>query len=420
MILDKTIQRGKLLLVLGVLAFSFVGAHAGFNQSTIDLAMSNKLASYDGNKSGASPSVVKSVHAFYYLTLVASLNPNATATNGKKVKDQAIAHFQHLVKGGNEPKCSNPLYGWSDGAVGLSLVLIKKTPALWNSLTPSEKEKADWLMKALAITGNWAFNDANDYKTGLGMEGNFGKRYNPNYAQGYMGVMIAFSIYFGADAGNAILKSFDYDRYMQQFRKYNWTNIITTWQKTGKKLMEQGGTDGMGGTGKGVKLPFKWNGYALNDLMGIFYSQSVTGSPSPMYSRTVINGIGPARILKGSSPVLGQRGMCLEFQTTDSKGLRSDALYALEGWMNNLITRATLKRLSKWGGVHAKIIEKLMMVGTIDLMYKLSKGYLGVSRWGSSTADDSPSGVAAAKGYYFHKDIWFNYVNGGKIREIRN
>ena len=414
MVLDLATQRRAFLLVLGVLICCFMGAQASFNQSTIDLAMKIHLSSY-ADKEGTAVSLVKATHAFYYLTLVASLNPNATATNGKKVKDQAIAHFQHLVKGGNEPKCSNPLYGWSDGAVGLSLVLIKKTPALWNSLTSKEQEKADWLMKALAVTGNWAFNDANDYKTGLGMGGNFGKRYNPNYVQGYMGVMIAFSIYFGADAGNAILTSFDYTKYMQQFKKYNWTNIITTWQKTGKKLMEQGGPDGMGGTGKGVKLPFKWNGYGLNDLMGIFYSQSVTGSPSPMYSRTVINGIGPARILKGSSPVLGQRGMCLEFQTTDSKGLRSEAAYVYDGWMNNLITRATLKRLGKWGGARVAVIEKLMMVGTTDLLYKVSMGYLGVSLWGSKITDNSPGGRIDARGRWFHEDIWYNYIYGAKM-----
>ena len=249
------------------------------------------------------------------------------------------------------------------------------------------------------------------------MGGNFGKRNNPNFVQGYMGVMTAFSIYFGADAGNAILKSFDYNTYLNQFKKYNWTNIIATWEKTGQQLMEQGGPDGMGGTGKGVKLPFKWNKYILDDLMGIFYSQSVTGSPKPMYGRTVINGIGPAHILSGSSPVLGQRGMCLEFNSTDSSGLRSDAQYCLEGWMNNLITRATLKRLGKWGGSRAAEIEKLMMVGTIDLMYKLSKGYLGISLWGTRIADDSKGGCADAKGYYFQRDIWFNYVNDEKFNE---
>ena len=417
MILGKTTQKGRLLLLLGVLICCVVGTHVSFNQSTIDLAMNTTLLSYDGNKTGCG--VVKSAHAFYYLTLIASINPNATATNGKKVKDQVIAHFQYLVKGGNEPKCSNPLYGWSDGAVGLSLVLIKKTPALWNSLTSKEQEKADWLMKALAITGNWAFNDANDYKTGLGLEGNFGKRWNPNFVQGYMGVMLAFSIYYGADAGNAILTSFDYDTYMSQFKKYNWTNIIRTWEKTGKKLMEQGGPDGLGGNGKGVKVPFKWLRLTLDDLMGIFYYQSVSGGHNPMYGRTVINGIGPAHILSGSSPVLGQRGMCLEFQSTDSSGLRSSASYAFEGWMNNLIARATLKRLGKWGGPHAAEIEQLMMVGTIDLMYKLSKGYLGISLHGQSVADDTPKGGILSKGYYFHKDIWFNYINEGKIHEIR-
>ena len=153
MTLSRKIQGGNLLLVLGALTFCAGMVHADFNQSIIDSAMNIRLVSY-ANKEGTAPSVVKPAQAFYYLTLVASVNPNATAANGKKVKDQVIAIFQNLVKGGNEPKCSNPLYGWSDGPIGLSLVLIKKTPALWNSLTSDEQEKADWLMKALAITGN--------------------------------------------------------------------------------------------------------------------------------------------------------------------------------------------------------------------------------------------------------------------------
>src|SRR5690606_13446655 len=154
-------------------------------------------------------------------------------------------------------------------------------------------------------------------------------------------------------------------------------------------------------TGKGVKLPFKWNRYPLDDLRGIFHSQSVTGSSKSMYGRTVTNGIGPAHILSGSSPVLGQRGMCLEFQSTDTGGVRSDAAYAFEGWMNSLITRATMKRLGKWGGSRLAEVEKLMMVGTIDLMYKLSKGYLGISQHGQFVADDSSSGKVVGKGYYF-------------------
>ena len=318
MFLDQTTQTGKLLLVVGVLICCFVGASAGFNQSIVDLAMSTRPASYDGNKQGTSPSVVKGAQAFYYLALVASVNHNATSSDGKKVKDQVIVHFRNVIKGGHEPRCSSPLNGWSDGPIALAIVLMKNTPILWNSLTSSEQAMADWLMKALAVTGSWAFNDENNYKTGLGMGGNFTKLNNPNYIQGYLAVMTAASIYFGADATNTILTSFSYTTYMNQFRAYNWTNIMATWEKTGQQLMEQGGPDIFGGKGKGVKLPFKWNGYTLHDLMGIFYSQTVTGSPKPMYRGNVVNAVGPAHILSGSSPVLGQYGMCLEFNTVDA------------------------------------------------------------------------------------------------------
>lgn len=385
-------------------------AQLPFSAEVIDRAMSVEFVSYEG-RVGTSPRTVLSSHAFYFLTLVSAVDPSVRGSNNQLVKERALQHLRNVVVGGREPTCSNPLYGWSDGPVALSMTIMRKTPHFWDSLTLGDRARCHWLMKALAVNGNWAFNDLNDYKTGLGEDGNFRKTHNPNYVQGYLGVMIGCSLYFGPDGCDSIFTSFSYSSFMDAFSTFGWSNILSTWKETGASLMERGGSSSAGGSGKGVKIPFVWLGSNISDVMQLFFLQSVKGGAKPMYARTVHDGIGDARIQSGSSPVLGRLGMCYEFETVDSSGLRSDALYSYEGWMNSVITRATMMYLDAWDTSGFEAIEDQMDVGSRDLIYKLSKGYRGVGKFGTRIIDDSVSGEAAKKGYLFNKDIWLNYIN---------
>lgn len=404
-----------------VLDISAVSVSASpLTQSVIDDAMAQPLLDYRaGNtwnpNAGCHPDVVKSAHAFYFLA-VAAYYDSAAASGGTLCKDRVLAHFRSVTTGGGtEPVCGNPLNSFADCAVAQSILMMRYTSSVWAGLTTAERTKADWLMKALAVTGNWGFNDANNFNTGLDNAGNFNKAWNPNFTQGYLGVMIACGKYFTAATLDSHLTTFSYTTYINQFTTYNWTRIKGNWSALGQSLMENGGSDAYGGSGAGVKVAFNYQGSGSSDPNGIFYRGAVGSTDNnSMYTQTVVNNGagGNAYIITpgSSSPVLGQVGMCKEFQSFDGGGQRSDANYCFHGWMNNVVTRSTMHLLTIWGGANQTLVETRMNVGTTDLIYKLQKGYHSWSN-GHVSGDFYESNLIADDGYLYDKELW-NKVKG--------
>jgi hypothetical protein len=226
-----------------------------------------------------------------------------------------------------------------------------------------------------------------------------------------VGVVIAASLYFGPSQLNSIFTSFDYDSFTAQLQAAGFTNILSAWSNTGATLMMQGGSDQCGGSGVGVKVPFTYFNVPLNNPVGI-YAQLADFTYQDVVTSTAANG--QAYIADHTtSPYQGQTGMEHEFNTTDSDGPRSDALYAYEGWMNSVTTRATLTALHVWGCGPTQVhVEQLMQVGSGDLLYKLAHGYegyyLGQQRLVTETqpSSDGPS----AKGFFFDQQVWQNVL----------
>ncbi len=424
----KAISLVFLLFSLGALLTfqTAVQAEHPFTPTVIDDAMNQPLQYFglDSADEGTNPGNCKRSKAFYYLTLVAHYDPTAVASDGASVKDRVLGHIRNVISGGKEPDCAGNLMGWSHNMVAQGLLLAKNTPVVWDNLSVSEKEKCDWLMKGLAIAGNWAFNDHNDYKTGLNHLGNFAKTNNPNYL-GYLQVIIAASLYFGDTTLNDIFAGFDYDAYIAKFSSLGFTNIVSCWttnrDKSGKSvdnklLMERGGKDTYGGSGSGVKVPFVWYGIGSSDRFGIFKKLVSLTYDKVVFDRIDFkekNGSDASCyiITKGtSSPYLGMYGMMDEFDTTDSKGVRSDISYAYESWMNNLPTRVNLWLLGYWRDDPEVTIP--MRVGSEDLIYKLINGWHSYSMgtfWDSNAnrvKDYYEADRCGDKGYFYDKDIW--------------
>ena len=410
------------LVVAGFLAFVLISVLPGqatttspFDQSAIDDAMSQPMKAFGPDSTGPhgdTPSVVHSAQAFFFLALVAHYDPSSTSTGGASVANQVLAIFRFYVAGGHEPACSNPLYGWGDGPVGQGLLLIKKTPALWNALTPTEQGKADLLMSALAIAGNWGFNDQNNFTTGLGGGGNFRKTNNPNFVQSYIGIELACSIYFGGAAGcNNVFSSFDFNTFTAQLTAAGFSNITASWNITGATAMNGA-----------VKAAFVYGGVPLSDPNGIYYQEAVVMS-NAMYNNTVADNAcsGAAHIVSGTSPELGLLGEAHEFNSTDSSGCRSDALYTYEGWMGSIEGRTALQVFGLWGEPcadqsHVSTVETQMNVGSTDLIYKLHQGYVGISLAGSRTITDGATDLPVGKGYLYIHNIWDKLINTGNTR----
>jgi len=150
----------------------------------------------------------------------------------------------------------------------------------------------------------------------------------------------------------------------------------------------------------------------LENVNGLFSLASVSGSPKPMYSKLVSSSgdNGKAFIISGqASPVQGQLGMCYEFDTIDTGGVRSDALYCYEAWLNSVATRSSMMMMGVWGGPNQAKVETQMGVGTADLMFKLQQGYRGAYLGKYREVYDI--GQAADRGYFYNKAIWDAYIN---------
>lgn len=393
-----------------------------FSQNLIDDAItytSNGWTEEEGNVEEAE----KTAQALYYLLLVSRFDSSAAhSTTGVSCVQSAKEKIEFFVAGGNEPfACVGPY--WGHAVLAAAFALARNTDVVYNELSEDTKARMDCIMEALAITGNWGYNDANDYKTGIDLLGNFGKNSNPNYTNTYLSVVMSASMYFGAEELDNIFVDFSYDTYMSRFEEYGFTNIYHKWSSIGydkaKDLMENGGnavlvgnisvTDQAGdaaGTGKGVKLKFSYNGYGTSDLIGLFNSLC-----DRTYAWAVSNDYGTpggndyAYILSGeSSPFFGQMGMMREFAASDSGGIRSDLAYCYDSWAILVPVYTNMKLLGGWDSSTSEMrkMDRRIYVGNEDLLFKMQEGYHSYSVGRSHEKRN----FGVLRGHMFVSNIW--------------
>jgi hypothetical protein len=353
--------------------------------------------------------------SLFYLALAEYLQPGIGSKAGVPAKDRALEHIRNLISGGREPHCSNGPF-WAHGAITSGLTMARKTPAIWNALGDAEKAKVDLVMKSLAISINWGYNDQNDFPCGLNLAGNFKKSWNPNYRCSYIPGIVNAVLYFGsADAVNEIFINFDYDRHLAALNAAGFTNIAETWANAGKTLMEEGGSvtakDGGMGSGKGVKQPFVYNKAPLSDIDGIMLSLvQYTYQSTVKSSAGVRGGKNYAHILDGTrTPFEGMPGMLYEFASGDANGIRSDAEYCAASFDILVPAVTLLKIFGGWDGSTPaqQRMDRLMYVGNEDLIYKLEHGYHSYSK--GKGADHYE--YSMKHGYSIAKEVWRKALN---------
>jgi hypothetical protein len=353
--------------------------------------------------------------ALFYLSLAEYIQPGIQSKAGVPAKDRALEHIRNLISGGREPHCSNGPF-WGHGAVTSGLTMAKKTPAIWNELREDEKAKVDLVMKSLAISVNWGYNDDNNYPCGLNLAGNFRKSWNPNYRCSYIPGIVNAVLYFGSPDGvNEIFTGFDYDRYMAELNAAGFTNIAAAWSNAGKKLMEEGGSvtarDGGTGSGKGVKMPFVYSKAPLSDIDGIMSSLvQYTYQSKVKSSAGIRGGKNYAHILdRTKSPFEGMPGMMYEFASGDANGIRSDAEYCAASFDILVPAIALLKIFGGWDGSTPaqQQMDSLMYVGNEDLIYKLEHGYHSYSKGVGMDHYE----YSMKHGYPISKEVWRKVLN---------
>ncbi|MFC0430939.1 fibronectin type III domain-containing protein [Kutzneria buriramensis] len=307
---------------------------------------------------GTNPVVIGSAKVLEYLALVDKQQPGAKSTGGTTVDSALLGQVRHLIAGGNEPDADGGLEGWAHAPVAQGLLLLKNGPA-WGELTSTEQNKVSLLEAAMGYAGNYTYNDANNFSSGICGFGNFAKGNNPNYRDGYVDVEAAAIQFFGASAWDSMLTGFDDATEASQLNAAGLTNA--------------GGCFATVGTAanSAIRRAFVYSGVHSSDLMGLWNTLAAA-----TFDQTVTSVNGPAHIADGTtSPVQGKLGMGHEFNSTDSQGLRSSALYTFEGWMNVTGDRLAMTALGGFSCSAATAAARYD-VGSTDLIYKLHHGYV--------------------------------------------
>ena len=349
---------------------------------------------------GTSPANVKASKVLYYLALVDAEAPGSVATGGKTVDGALLAQVRNLIGGGHEPDADGGLEGWSHAPVAQALLLLKHGPA-WSELSSAEQNKVALVEEAMGFGGDYAYNDANNFSSGICGFGNFAKTNNPNYEDGYVDVELAAIQFFGPSQWNSLLAGFDDATFAAQLDSAGLTNAGGCFTTVGSAA------------NSAIRPPWVFKGHGSSDVMGLWnqlatdtFTQTVASSVTGTSNGTTVT----AHISDGStSPEQGRFGMEREFNSTDSGGLRSSALYAFEGWMNVTGSRAAMSALGAFS-CSAASSAAAYHVGTLDLMYKLDHGYISYAA--SQTAvlvDDhgNPSSDGPnAKGFAYDDDAY--------------
>ncbi|WP_438481787.1 hypothetical protein [Oleiharenicola lentus] len=353
---------------------------------------------------GAQSGTLKPTFALQLTAVAAHLTPD------RKIGDVTLAQsvvqkLRPILNGAGpdadghtrEPDAVGGIAGWTHNAAAQTLLLAKRTPAIWKSLKPDERHRADLIMYALATAGHLMTDDDNDYHTrldGLGMQH---KSWNPNIAEGYVDIMVAASQYFGAEKLQQFFLKFDFDKFTAELKAANLLNVYRCWNHhpAMRQLFMQGGDfnngkspapsqpNGLMGHGAGVRNPYTYRGHALDEPWAIFRTQC-----DRMYAksvRTVVTAFAgnDSRLMQRAtsatlSPWEGRMGMCYEFESIDGYGVRTSLTYAFEGMMINLGTAATLRVLGHWPDtISGHDVERRMAVGVSDAMFRAKEGYRG-------------------------------------------
>jgi len=353
--------------------------------------------------------------AMFYLAMAAYLDPNTRhPETGVLASDRAIAHLRNVISGGREYVFeANAIPPASTFPAGITM--MRMTPHIWEQFTPEEVVKIDLLMETAALILNWGFNDANNYDTGPGLQGNFNKNWNPNYRVMYLTTVPYVYLYFGGGAAvNRIFTEFDYDDWMARLAAAGFTNIIHQWSIIDRRLLTDGGpvsfpAGGPAGNGRGVRLPFTYADMGFDNVEGIIHNlilftydavvQDGWDLPNPDHNTFTISG--------ESSPFVGQHGGFSEFWTWDGGGRRSCAAYGVKSF-TMLKPFEVIMRLfwDGWDGstpLQQEMRER-MYIGNEDLIFKLQNGFRAHSIGNSS--DQFEWQFVGGWGYHQAKDLW--------------
>lgn len=211
----------------GVSAKAYQKLQPNLDAAQLKWAMEQPLHSYNTGSSDNAGNVMTTAAAFLYLAMWEHALPT-----GGAVRDRAVEHLRCLVdpEGNNAPYFDLQPY-WNYPVTTAAIAMAKDTPTIWNCLTTEEKERVTFIMTCFAYVQALGTADGNNYQTGPGLSGNYGKDWNPNYRLANVLPMVFVYQFFGSSEKNVddLLNAFDYDATMAKFLEYGFRRAYDRW-----------------------------------------------------------------------------------------------------------------------------------------------------------------------------------------------
>jgi len=396
----------SLITLFGLAVFSTtVTAAPSFDETLLERAVAEKPPRWKFVR-GTRYRELPETFAMQLVAIAATQHPNhvvgdTTLAQSLATKVQFFLRNDGPDADGNthEPEAQGGIGGWSHNAAAWALLIAKQTPEVWSLLTADDRHRADILMQAMAVGGHFTHGDANDYHVLLDGISWYHKSWNPNHIEGYAGIMIAASFYFGADELNAFFHTFDYAEFRQELADLQFQNILQTWENEPAiaALLMQGGAyqrpNRPPGHGRGIRQDFTYRGRTLHQPWAIYLTQADRLWSKAVRTQVNVDANRAGRLLNRQtdatvSPYEGQMGMIYEFEAMDNAGLRTSLGYAYDCAMIHLGTAAGLKATGNWPEDESSHdVESRMAIGMADLIFKAEEGYEGWANGRVSSGD---------------------------------
>lgn len=317
------------------------------------------------------------------------------------VYDKIIELMNYYLYEGHEPSFDlGP--NWWYAILCECIALLKHRPILWDKFNDDQHARMTQLMKMFAYMWNFGCNKRNNYDTGWGLKGNFGKWRGPNYRL-TNNILILFIEHFfgGMNEVNKILLTMNYNDEVKALKEFGFNNALKSWLTAGyvdsqgkvlpsaRELIEKGGDAYIKqadygftnyykrGSGAGVKIPVEYQDSIPYGVIHSVFNNCFSGGEC--VSKVVIEQEDyECSIADGSeTPMLGRDGMMLEFNLEDDGlGRRSSLFHCATDFylMSGAVVALWFLRISK---VEVYKGYEKIQAGITDFLYKVNHGYKG-------------------------------------------